>query len=149
MATPKDTITAYTQALNTIATQTFDASRLLEFTYSAGDSTLTLRLAGCIEPGIINGHIYGITVRGLDEPIYVSLLRFNATTRGDVLTFKRLSPDAHGIVKAVLAERETAATAPSGWASMPFTVTWDRHSPYPVWTCGDSPSWREGEGNNP
>lgn len=149
MATLKDTLTAYTQALNTIATQTFDAGQLMAFTFRADEPTCTIGIKGYFEPGIIEGHVYGITVYGMADTIYAKLVRLDATVKGDVLTFKRLTPDAQGIVKAVLAERETAATAPSGRYSMPFTVTWDRHSPFPVWTYGDAPLWRKGEGNNP
>lgn len=144
MATPKDTLTAYTQALNTIATQTFDPSRPIEFTYSA-DSTLTLTLTGGLAPGIINGHVYGITVNGLSEPIYATFLEMHAKTSGDSLKFKRLTPDAEKIIKAVLAERVAYQAQPK-WTGRTLAETFGPEAFKPV---SDWRAWREGEGNNP
>lgn len=112
MATPKDTLTAYTQALNTIATQTFKPGQLMAFTFRADEPTCTVGIRGGFDPGIINGHVYGITVYGMPNTVYASLKHVKATAEGDVLTFERLSPDAHGIVKAVLAELDARETKP-------------------------------------
>lgn len=83
--------------------------------------------------------------------------------------------DRHGkaimeeIVRAVLAEADTRKAKPAEPEPFDYdayrqkldatiagmkrpgdvTVTWDRHSPFPVWAYTDAPQWREGEGNNP
>lgn len=158
------TLTTYTQALQHIATQTFKPGQLFAFTFRADEPTCTVGIRGCFDPGIINGYVYGITVYGMADTIYASLKYMKATAEGDVLTFERLSPDAQGIVKAVLAELDTHEAKPEyGGRTLAETFGPDAFKPVDktntlaelrymrddIFTPNDWREWREGEGNNP
>lgn len=158
MATPKDTLTAYTPALNTIDALDISGS-LIEFVYIP-DGQFTLRLNHEIHDPVVNGHIYKLRLDSLGRPVHALLAKATVHSGETLMEFKRMSTDMELVVKAVLAEMDAqdqmaadrgavSYEIPRGWTFQPVTVRWDRHSPYPVWTYRDSPQWREGEGNNP
>lgn len=168
------TLTTYTQALQHIDTLEFDTPEvpLKEFSYipngqpNAGH-TLTLKCAMKSDAPILHGHIYRIDADWFTPSIYGRLHHATMAAADTELQFKPLNTEAEKIVRAVLAERDTHEAKSAGRsytladlhamqdrinrlaAFAPFTFTWDRHSPFPTWTYGDSPQWREGEGNNP
>lgn len=167
------TLTTYTQALQHINTQSF-GDTLKRIVYAPGNGyaadTYTIELTCAPNQKLFNGYIYALTVNGNPNAIYAKLTHADiADSDRCSLQFVRLHVEAEEIVRAVLAEADTRKAKPAEPEPFDYdayrqkldatiagmkrlgavTVTWDRHSPFPVWAYRDAPQWREGEGNNP